>query len=357
VDLADTGKVEYVTTGGSTGVPVGFYQSVNLRGVERAFFRFQWKPYGVTPSDLSVVLRGAYVGSEAKPIRYFVRVHEWHLSIYQMTAARIPQYVRFINDVRPAFIQAYPSAVVPLAQYVLDNGLCMAGSLKAIMCGSENLYPNQKRLIENAFGVPVHSWYGQAEKVCLAVGEPGQEGLNVLPLYGLTELVSPTGGEASDRGASGEIVATSFWNDIVPFIRYKTGDIGIADDQDSASLYPTARRLERVEGRIHEYIVTGRGRVISMTAINMHDDIFDGIAYFRFYQDAPGHVELRVVPNAKFDRDLLSQIGTRIKAKLGDDCTVSVQCVDSLDRTSSGKFRFIEQHLSVDGYEKPGGDL
>lgn len=356
--LTDHGqkRVDYITTGGSTGLPVGFLQSRHVLNTERAFFGFQWAPYGVRSTNLSVVLRGAYVGSSAAPIRYFPHAHEWHLSVYQLTEERVPEYVDFICRVRPAFIQAYPSAIIPVARHMLEKGIDPPRDLKVIMCGSENLYPSQRRTIEDAFGVPVHTWYGQAEKVCLAVAEPRLTGLAVLPQYGLTELVGRSDQQVKNEGESGEIVATSFWNDVIPFVRYRTGDIGVLASKVDDTRYPTAWRLERIEGRLQEFLVTANERLISMTAINMHDDIFDGLRYFQFYQDRPGEVVLKVVPKGKANQVQTARIESGLKEKLGEDCTITVTCVDALDRTTSGKFRFIEQHLDIRAYQNPGSE-
>ncbi len=43
-------------------------------------------------------------------------------------------------------------------------------------------------------------------------------------------------------------------------------------------------------------VVTKNGRYISMTAINMHDDVFDNLRQFQFHQDKIGEVTFNYVP-------------------------------------------------------------
>ena len=55
---------EYVTTGGSTGIPVGFYYEKGVsRAREWAFMKTQWDRVGYRFTDRCVVLRGYIIGS------------------------------------------------------------------------------------------------------------------------------------------------------------------------------------------------------------------------------------------------------------------------------------------------------
>jgi phenylacetate-CoA ligase len=336
----------YATTGGSTAIPCGFYQTQSIRNIEKAFFSYHWGWFGCGKNDVSVVLRGEFVGSERDLIRYSPSRNEWHFSTYFLTRDNLPFYVDMLNRIKPVFIQAYPSAIDIFAQYLLENGHQIDCSIKAVMCGSENIYDPQIVRIEEAFKTHVHAWYGQAEKVCLAVWSKTSRMYHAFPQYGYTEVLDHVGTEVREEGHVGEIVATGFSNYAMPLIRYRTSDFAVHTNAPSPDglLY---RRFDRIEGRLQELFVTGNGRLVSMTAINMHDDIFDNVRQFQFFQDMPGVLIMRVIPKGSYSDADRSRIEERLRSKIGRDTMMRIEIVDEIPRTTNGKLRFLIQKLPI----------
>lgn len=344
-------KLMYVTTGGSTAIPFGFYQPPSLEKIDLAFFDYHWNWAGCKLTDLSVVLRGEFVGSEKKLFDYKPVKNEWRFSTYYLNEKTFDIYFNKLNQIKPVFIQAYPSAAELFAQMIIERNYKLSFKLKAIMLGSENVYDEQIDLIERAFEAKVHTWYGQAERVCLAPWSKNSRLFHVLPQYGLTELVDSEGNEINQEDQTGEIIATGFYNFAMPFIRYRTMDLATHTNQKSPDGF-NFRLFKRIEGRIQELIVTSTGRLISMTAINMHDETFDNVRQFQFYQDTPGKLILKILPNQKFSGKDLQRIYNNLKFKLGDDTSLEIKIVDSIPRTKSGKLRFLEQKLEIKNWHK-----
>ena len=93
--------------------------------------------------------------------------------------------------------------------------------------------------------------------------------------------------------------------------------------------------------------MTGTGRYISMTAINFHDDIFDHIKQFQFYQEEKGRVTFRYIPKATCDQAVLGDVRRRLLVKLGNDVYLDFEAVDDIPPTQRGKHRFLIQKLSL----------
>lgn len=336
----------YTTTGGSTGIPCGFFQTQSQLSIERAFFGYHWGWFDCKLDDLSVVFRGGFVGTESQPFLFRPSRNEWHFSVYFLSGDRLQRYVDRLNSIKPRFIQAYPSAIDILAQFLLETDQHLDFELRAVMCGSENTYPAQIDRIEKAFGTHVHAWYGQAEKVCMAVWTRTSRSYHVLPQYGLTELVHRRDVDFGNVGEAGEIVATGFHNYGMPLIRYKTRDMAIEDTAPSA-IGPHYRRFKRIDGRLQEMFVADNGRLISMTAMNMHDNVFDCLSQFQFHQDTPGVLVMKAVPKSTLSAVDQSRIEQRIREKVGADTVLSVEVVREIPRTQSGKLRFLVQKLPI----------
>lgn len=344
-------SLTYVTTGGSTGVPVGFFQDRVVQAVEHAFNAHYWSWYGCKPMDTCVILRGGYVGTRLRPFKYSPSTNDWHFSIYYLTRSSVEEYVARLNKIRPKFIQAYPSAVSLLASLMAERNLRLEFRPNAIMCASEILNENQSRLIEETFHCPVHSQYGQSERVTLAATTPKSPLYHVFPQYGLTELLDEDGKEVVQDEGVGEIVGTGFHNFAMPLIRYRTQDRAVHSNNRARAEFDY-RLFARIDGRLQELVFTRSGRTISMTAINMHDNTFDSIAQFQFCQEVPGQLVMNVVPRSTFGEVERTLIESRLRAKLGEDMDLWVNVVDRIPLTPSGKMRFLIQKCCLEPSRK-----
>jgi phenylacetate-CoA ligase len=82
-----------------------------------------------------------------------------------------------------------------------------------------------------------------------------------------------------------------------------------------------------------------------MTAINFHDDIFDQIKQFQFYQKKRGEVTFRYIPKDSFEWGVLGGIGQRLKTKLGHSTNISFEQVNEIPLTVRGKHRVLIQDI------------
>jgi phenylacetate-CoA ligase len=336
----------YYTTAGSSGTPVGFWHDLDQQHRERAFMRAQWRRVGYTEGARSAVLRGNIV--ERGLWQHDFVNGTLMMSSYSLTLARLPAYVARLRQLKPKYLQAYPSSAAIVARHMLDTGEPPIAGLRAVLCGSETLFPEQRTLIEQAFGARVYSWYGHSEAVALGGECEHDTAIHLFPQYGYVELVDEEGEAVTERGATGEIVATSLHARAMPLIRYRTGDLAVLGAQACERCGRPYQLLERIEGRVQEFVVTSTGRRISMTAINMHSPIFDNVFQFRFAQERPGEVSLRIVPKPSYSPEADdAQITRALMQKLGDDMALRLELVDEIPRGGRGKYRFLDQMLDL----------
>ncbi|WOX56278.1 phenylacetate--CoA ligase family protein [Methanoculleus palmolei] len=341
---------EYVTTGGSTGIPVGFYYEKGAsRAREWAFMKTQWDRVGYRFTDRCVVLRGYIVGSPKEEIFWKKTLcGRWLLmSSHHMTEETMPAYIDRIRKFRPRFIQGYPSTAVILARYMLDHKIKPFPNVKAVLCGSESLYPWQRNLLTEAFGCRVFSWYGNSEQTVLAGECEESSRYHIFPEYGIVELIGRDGRPVEGSGAMGEVVATNLTNFVCPLIRYRTMDLAVAAGNPCTCgrSYPL---LERVEGRVQDFIVTKDHRLISMTAVNMHSSVFDNVAQFQFYQSKKGEVLMRIVKKPGYTYRDTERILRELGRKFENGVDVTIRFVGKIPRTRRGKYRFLIQDLPLD---------
>jgi phenylacetate-CoA ligase len=148
----------------------------------------------------------------------------------------------------------------------------------------------------------------------------------------------------------GEIVGTSFDNGVMPFIRYKTGDFGAWSATHHPELpgWPT---LERIEGRMQEFVVCADHRLISVTTLGAaHFSSLVDVRSMQYEQERPGLVVLKVVADQDLDDTQRRQIADAVRAKTQGGCEVEVVRVPAIERTARGKHKMLVQHLDISGY-------
>ena len=322
----------YITTGGSSGVPVGFYLHNGVsRPKEQAYLEAQWSRRGYRVGDRVAVIRGGVTSSKAGGgVSYFDATRNWLiLSSYHLTLERLPEYVTALNQFRPQHLHAYPSAALMLARGLEQTGLKLDFKLTSLLCGSEKLTAESQQYLEQFFGARVFHWYGHSERVVLAAQGRTSNHLHFWPTYGFVEFGEP------DAEGNREIIGTSFHNHVMPLIRYRTGDYAKITDGE----------VSEIVGRDYEFLVSATGRRISLTAINMHDHIFDGLLAVQFYQEHAGVVECRFQTGPQWQSSREEAIRSGLLKKLGDDFTLTLRQVSEVEKTSAGKHKWLVTKL------------
>ena len=337
----------YASTGGSTGVPFGFFQTAQNTQVEDGFMHLGWERAGWRLGEISAELRGGFVGSEEKFWKYDNYERTLFLSSYYLTDNTYDRYVNKVLGYKPRYLKAYPSAATVLADLVLSRKQVEQISFDILLLGSENLYDWQRAKLASAFpSAKLFAWYGHAEQVILAAMCEGSDQYHIWPFYGLTELCNNEGKEV-DQGENGELVGTSFWNYATPFIRYRTQDLARKGNSNCRKCHRHFQLLSHVDGRLQEMIISRTGRYISMTAINMHSNIFEHVKQFQFHQVTPGKVKFLIIRKSGYSDQDTERISHDLSEKLGSDTDLEIIFTDAIPKRSNGKFRFLRQELQL----------
>src|SRR5699024_8524305 len=115
---------------------------------------------------------------------------------------------------------------------------------------SENLSVTAKAKMEEVFQCPVLNRYGNNENGIIALTMPGDDRMHVnFPEY-YVELLKLDSDEPVAPGKPGRIVITDLYNKAFPFIRYDTGDIGIADEMLDGQCIVLRQLLGRVSSSL-----------------------------------------------------------------------------------------------------------
>jgi phenylacetate-CoA ligase len=334
---------KYSTTGGTSGKPLGFYITHDATAIEWAFMLQNWGYAGFCLGNKRAVFRGRVIKNKRHPWDHDPVNKAVYFSSFHLDDKNLDDYINVMLDYKPDFIHAYPSTATVLAQY-LDKHRVTIPSVKGLLLGSENFYSPQKQYLEQVFGCRAYSWYGHSEKCILAGACDLTDGYWSFPLYGFTELVNEVGGAITRPGERGLLVGTGFINKATLFIRYLTDDEAEWGGNDRSS--QSSMILKNVRGRWNQECLIGKsGSKIFMTAINFHDGIYTRLRRFQFVQNIPGKAVLRIVPADNWTIEDEKNIYVEFRQRVDHEIDLDIEIVSDIELTSSGKFKFIDQHI------------
>lgn len=256
-------------------------------------------------------------------------------STYHLSEDNIPAYLERLQRQQPALIFAYPSAISAVARVLRDHSE-MEIRPRAIIASCETLLPHHRSVVEEAFGCAVTDFYGSAEMSAF-VAQCERGSYHAWATYGICEVV--VGDRPARPGEAGDLVTTSFVNDAMPLLRYRTGDVAVMGEDCGCGLpFPT---LQQIGGRRDDVLTTPDGRQVGRL-----DPAFKGLADDAFseaqiVQVALDRVVLRYVPGTRFHPGAVEQVQQELRSRLGPSVNVEAKAVSALPRGPSGKLRAV----------------
>jgi len=347
--------IEYVTTGGTSGKPLGFYIEKRTNLIRMAFEWREWNWMGYKFGDKCVVLRGNVVKRKenGKPAWWECDVENNYLilSTYDMTEENLPRYIKKIEEFKPKVIRGYPSALDILARFIKENDLeiNVKGNIKAISTSSENLYLAQREMIEKVFKCPIFDKYGNCEQVTILGECEKHEGYHDFMEYSYMEILDKEGKPVTEEGQIGEIVSTGFTNYAVPFIRYKTEDL-VEYTTHKCSCGRELPLVKKIEGRLQEFIVAKDGALIALgpAIFGIHDAEWTKVKQIQFLQEIAGELAIQVVKNPSCSGEEIKKYVLKLfKVSFKGRIELNINFVDRIPLTKRGKYRFLVQKLPI----------
>jgi phenylacetate-CoA ligase len=332
-------------TGGSSGEPLIFFIGKKRisHDVAAKWRATRW--WDVDIGDPEIVVWGS-------PIELGKQDHlkQWRdkllrtqlLPAFEMSEPRLDQFIATIRHVRPRMLFGYPSALTHIARHAKRRNVCMSDlGIKVAFVTSELLYDEQRTTISEVFGCKVANGYGGRDAGFIAHECPAG-GMHLTADDIVVEIVNEAG-EAQLPGVAGEIVVTHLSTNDFPFIRYRTGDIGVM----SATPCQCGRclpLLQDIQGRSTDFVIAADGKVMhGLSLIYILRDLA-GVKSFKVVQESRALTRVLLVTDDKFAPSALAQIVSGFKRRLGADVTVVVDQVENIPAEKSGKFRYVISH-------------
>lgn len=336
------------TTGGSTGEPLVFDLGPRRVASRVACRQRVARWWGVSIGDPEIALWGSPV--ELTRQDWIRGLRDWLmatrlLSAFEMNDERMSQYLDVLERGGCRQLFGYPSAVYLLCLAARREGRDLRElGIKAVFVTGEVLWPHQREVIAETLNAPVADGYGGRDSGFISHECPSG-GMHVIADAVIVEIVDGEG-RPVPAGEPGEIVATDLFSEEAPFIRYATGDIGVASNRTCPCGRPLPL-LERIEGRSNDLVVAPDGRLINSLALVYPLREIEGIEQYRICQKQLDWFHVQLTCASELRETSEARIRAGWQRLLRAPIRVTFEYLATIPAEPRGKFRHVVSEVSA----------
>ena len=340
-DRFDPSALHHKKTSGSTGVSVEVFVDDAAQQWKRActLRSDEWSGWRLGERVAKVWGNPEYQkrGWRGR-LRNYVLDRARYLDTLQMDERALEQFARALRRRPPALVFGHAHSLYLFAEYLRGRG--GAGFRpRGLISTAMVLHDWERRVIEEVFGCPVTNRYGCEEVSLIACECERHQGLHVNADGIHVEVLRPDGSPAA-AGEVGAVVVTDLANRAMPILRYRVGDLAVASQRRC----PCGRGLpllERVDGRIADYVVTPAGKLISGISLTENFAMLvPGVAQFQIVQEAVDRFRFRIVRGPGYGPASAERIESLVAERFGPGVAYECEFLEHIPREASGKYRF-----------------
>lgn len=334
-------KVVRGTTGGTSGKPLQLIIPKNRYVFELATLYSMWNNVGWKGQ-----IRGVMRNHHLKPNEVF-RIdpikREFIFDGFKTDEDYFMQVYNVLKKYRIRYLHSYPSSAYQFALFLKKKGLDCS-IFTAFLCGSEGFTQEQRQLIVKQLGIKVYNWYGHSEKLVLGGYCPGSDLIHIEPTYGYVELLDEDGSTIRQEGVFGEITGTSLHNPYMPLIRYRTGDYA----EYAGNYCPHCKRhlmlVKNIQGRRDITRIYFKDKSFtSITALNLHSDLYEYIEGMQYIQKEVGKLNILLIKGVSYSPNIERRFHEHFERALGEKCDFIFSYVSKIEKEANGKFLPLKQ--------------
>lgn len=329
------------STSGSSGTPFSFAKDKHSHAIMWALYFDRYAFHGI---DYGSSLQARFYGIPLQgPKKYKELAKDFFAArvrfpIFNLSDEKLEGFLSRFRQQPFAYINGYTSSLVYFAQYCLKKGIVLRSicpTLKVTIPTSEMCSLDDKKTMEQAFGVPVVNEYGCAEAGILAIED--KQGDWILNNENVFFEVLDDQHQPLPDGEPGKLVITLLHNKAMPFIRYELGDMATLSVRRKGN----HQILEGLSGRTNEFAILPDGRKVpALTfyyitkALIQHE-----IKEFIVKQQAYDQFLFEYVSEKTLSDEAKMNVYKAMDSYLAPNLKAEFQQKDVIERTSIGKLR------------------
>ena len=136
-----------------------------------------------------------------------------------------------------------------------------------------------------------------------------------------------------DKYGNYEIVGTSYWNEAMPFIRYRTQDFGKINNEGF---------IKSLDGRGQTFLTTKKGdKIAGISILALEDYVWNYVEAIQFVQHERGKLIIRIIPRLDYTDGIGKKIILDIEQKWPGLFDYEIHIVEEITKGRSTKVNSI----------------
>lgn len=320
---ASSKRLSTHSTSGSTGEPLFFYLDKKYGPFKRVLLERMFRLWGIPWNTPKILL--------ADPDFSFHPPPDLTVSIFNLLK-KPRDVITQLNRSGRGVLLGYASGLHELA--LQSEKFSMRLEFDAVISFAEQLSENSRNLLEKIFKCEVNNYYAATETGILGFECREHSGFHINEEAVILEILPRTDLPAG----MGEIAVTSLVNEVMPFIRYRLGDVGsVVNEPCSCGL--TRKRIN-VVGRQSAIFKTKGRKVHQFEFNNVLKKFHNQILAFQVNTVNADRVKIKIV-GRNFTKEVENRLKEALKSDIGTDLEYSIERADDIGRSIRGKSNYV----------------
>ncbi|MBU0991398.1 MAG: hypothetical protein KJ737_02795 [Proteobacteria bacterium] len=289
----------------------------------------------------------------------------WHKLVYvKYTAIKTPRFGPFFRTAhipstitigeqiamllkeKPDLLVGYASLIYEIAQRITTDQL-QTLHIKIIGVNSEMSTQDQRDFISQRFGCPVYDEYS-TEETWMITSQCKKHRYHLFIDNVWVEFLDKDGNDVLP-GEIGEMVLTTTRSDVMPFIRYRIGDLG-RYTHEKCSCHLGFPLIESFDGRADDSFILPSGKYISsLKVLNTFTKFIKNHLHlmeeFKVIQEQKDLIVIYLVKGKEYDETVFQGLIDVLHGIMGEPVTIKLAFVESIDYKGSIKRKAIESRV------------
>jgi phenylacetate-CoA ligase len=251
-----------------------------------------------------------------------------------------------LTEQQPDYLDGYASIIFEIARAITPAERERIRP-KIILLNSEMSTDYQRKYISDVFNCPVFDEYS-TEETWMVASQCKYHNYHIFTDNVWVEIVDSNGNEVP-KGETGEIILTTLKSPVMPFIRYRIGDMGRLGTKGCkcGSPFPV---LESFEGRQDDSFILPDGTFVSSLKILNTFTVFINkylhlMEEFKVVQMEKNHVVIQLVKGKQFVQEQFKEVLDALDKLFGNTVEITVNFEKSIDNTGKIKRKAIESRI------------
>lgn len=335
------------STSGSTGTPFFYAKNKFSHSMTWALTlnRYNFHDIKLRSLEARFYGRSNKIEDKIKEKIKDIILNRFLFSVFDLSNQACQNYLNYFKKIKFKYIYGYTNSLIIFSKFLIKEGLTLkkiCSSVRVCIVTSEMLLPEDRLLLSNSFGIPIINEYGVSEAGGIIAFEDNQFNWVLSKETQFIEIVDENN-KILPIGSEGEILITDLFNKAMPFIRYKTGDIGRLKEK-KGTLY-----LDKLIGRKNDNIILPNGKISpGLTFYYISKALLEKtgiINEFIIRQVKIDTFIFEMVMSRNFERSEIKYLEKSVSKYLQSNLKIVLKKVPEIKRPDSGKIKHFFSEL------------